>query len=85
MKQLNLLGLISMTIAHFFFVRALGLKWERQSLASLRGHCQELMVSDSAGYACQISQPRPFDRFMIEFLTKHGLFPGFVNLAEIEA
>ncbi len=43
------------------------------------------MVSDSAGYACQISQPRPFDRFMIEFLTKHGLFPGFVNLAEIEA
>jgi len=75
MEQLNLLGLISMTIAHFFSSAALGLKWKRQSLASLRGHSQELMVSDSAGYACQISQPRRFDRFMIECLTRHGLFP----------
>ncbi|MBI2181129.1 MAG: alpha/beta hydrolase [Deltaproteobacteria bacterium] len=38
-------------------------------------HC-ELKVLPGAGHACQIEQPWLFDRFMIEFLTKHGLFPG---------
>jgi len=28
-----------------------------------------------AGHACQIEQPWLFNRFMIEFLDKHGLFP----------
>jgi pimeloyl-ACP methyl ester carboxylesterase len=36
----------------------------------------ELKVLPGAGHACQIEQPWLFDRFMIEFLAKHGLFPG---------
>jgi hypothetical protein len=28
------------------------------------------------GHACQIEQPWLFDRFLNEFLTKHGLFPA---------
>ncbi len=36
----------------------------------------ELKVLPGAGHACQIEQPWLFDRFMIEFLTRHGLFPG---------
>ena len=36
----------------------------------------ELRVLHGAGHACQIEQPWLFDRFMLEFLTKHGLFPG---------
>jgi pimeloyl-ACP methyl ester carboxylesterase len=35
-----------------------------------------LKVLPGAGHACQMEQPWLFDRFMIEFLTKHGLFPG---------
>jgi pimeloyl-ACP methyl ester carboxylesterase len=33
-------------------------------------------VLPGAGHACQMEQPWLFDCFMIEFLTKHGLFPG---------
>ena len=29
-----------------------------------------------AGHACQIEQPWLFDRYMLEFLKKHGLFPS---------
>jgi len=36
----------------------------------------ELRVLPGAGHACQIEQPWLFDRFLIEFLEKHGLFPG---------
>jgi pimeloyl-ACP methyl ester carboxylesterase len=36
----------------------------------------ELKVLPGAGHACQIEQPWLFDRFTIEFLRKHGLFPG---------
>jgi pimeloyl-ACP methyl ester carboxylesterase len=36
----------------------------------------ELKVLPGAGHACQIEQPWLFDRFVIEFLAKHGLFPG---------
>jgi pimeloyl-ACP methyl ester carboxylesterase len=36
----------------------------------------ELKVLPGAGHACQLEQPWLYDRFMIEFLTKHGLFPG---------
>jgi pimeloyl-ACP methyl ester carboxylesterase len=36
----------------------------------------EMKVLHGAGHACQIEQPRLFDRFMIEFLDKHGLFPS---------
>jgi hypothetical protein len=35
-----------------------------------------LKTLPGAGHACQIEQPWLFDRFMIEFLAKHGLFPG---------
>jgi hypothetical protein len=35
-----------------------------------------LKVLPGAGHACQIEQPWLFNRFMIEFLDKHGLFPG---------
>ncbi|MGH7090977.1 MAG: alpha/beta fold hydrolase [Stellaceae bacterium] len=36
----------------------------------------ELKVLPGAGHACQMEQPWLFDRLMIEFLTRHGLFPG---------
>ncbi len=36
----------------------------------------ELKVLAGAGHACQLEQPWLFDRFMIEFLVKHGLFPA---------
>ena len=35
----------------------------------------EMRVLAGAGHACQIEQPWLFDRFAIEFLAKHGLFP----------
>ncbi len=35
----------------------------------------ELKVLPGAGHACQLEQPWLFDRLMIEFLTRHGLFP----------
>jgi pimeloyl-ACP methyl ester carboxylesterase len=36
----------------------------------------EMNILHGAGHACQIEQPWLFDRLMIEFLTRHGLFPG---------
>lgn len=36
----------------------------------------ELRVLHGAGHACHMEQPWLFDRLMIEFLAKHGLFPG---------
>ena len=36
----------------------------------------ELKVLPGAGHACQLEQPWLFDRFMIGFLTGHGLFPA---------
>jgi len=36
----------------------------------------QLKVLPGAGHACQMEQPWLFDRFMIEFLSKHGLFPA---------
>jgi pimeloyl-ACP methyl ester carboxylesterase len=36
----------------------------------------ELKIIYGAGHACQIEQPALFNRYMIEFLTAHGLFPG---------
>jgi pimeloyl-ACP methyl ester carboxylesterase len=36
----------------------------------------ELKTLPGAGHACQLEQPWLFDRFMLDFLTKHGLFPG---------
>ena len=35
----------------------------------------EMRVLPGAGHACQIEQPWLFNRFMLEFLTKHGLMP----------
>ena len=39
----------------------------------------ELRVLPGAGHACQIEQPWLFNRFMLEFLKKHGLFDGEVS------
>ena len=39
------------------------------------GGC-ELKILYGAGHACQIEQPALFNRYMIEFLTAHGLFPA---------
>ena len=36
----------------------------------------EMKILPGAGHACQIEQPWLFNRLMIEFLQKHGLFPG---------
>ena len=36
----------------------------------------ELKVLPGAGHACQMEQPGLFDRFMLEFLGRHGLFPA---------
>jgi len=41
---------------------------------------RELKVLPGAGHACQVEQPRLFDRFMIEFPTKHGLTPALCLL-----
>jgi pimeloyl-ACP methyl ester carboxylesterase len=35
----------------------------------------EMRILHGAGHACQIEQPWLFDRYMIEFLKSHGLFP----------
>ena len=35
----------------------------------------KLKVLPGAGHACQMEQPWLFDRFIIDFLTRHGLFP----------
>ncbi len=35
-----------------------------------------LRVLPGAGHACHMEQPWLFDRFMLEFLEKHGLFSG---------
>jgi pimeloyl-ACP methyl ester carboxylesterase len=40
----------------------------------------EMKILYGAGHACQIEQPWLFDRFMIEFLAKHDLFPGKLKL-----
>jgi 3-oxoadipate enol-lactonase len=39
----------------------------------------ELRILHGAGHACQIEQPWLFDRYMIEFLDKHDLFPGIAE------
>jgi pimeloyl-ACP methyl ester carboxylesterase len=39
----------------------------------------ELKVLPGAGHACYMEQPWLFDRFMLEFLSKHDLFPGSVK------
>ena len=36
----------------------------------------ELKTLPGAGHACQLEQPWLFDRFMLEFLKKHGLHPA---------
>jgi pimeloyl-ACP methyl ester carboxylesterase len=36
----------------------------------------ELKVLPGAGHACHMEQPWLFDRFMIEFLMRHGLLPA---------
>lgn len=36
----------------------------------------EFHVLPGAGHACHMEQPWLFDRLIIAFLTKHGLFPG---------
>jgi len=36
----------------------------------------EMAILPGAGHACQIEQPWLFNRHMIEFLKKHGLFPA---------
>ena len=36
----------------------------------------EMKILYGAGHACQIEQPWLFDRYMIEFLKTHGLFPS---------
>ena len=40
----------------------------------------ELKILPGAGHVCQLEQPWLFDRYMIEFLTRHGLFPGESSL-----
>jgi hypothetical protein len=44
----------------------------------------ELKVLPGAGHACQIEQPWLFNRFMIEFLDRHGLFPGAAKPAKVD-
>ncbi len=45
------------------------------ALQELIPNC-ELRVLPGAGHACQIEQPWLFDRLMLDFLRRHGLFPG---------
>jgi pimeloyl-ACP methyl ester carboxylesterase len=36
----------------------------------------EMKILHGAGHACMVEQPWLFDRYMIEFLKRHGLFPS---------
>jgi pimeloyl-ACP methyl ester carboxylesterase len=45
------------------------------ALKDLIPNC-EMRILHGAGHACQIEQPWLFDRYMIEFLKSHGLFPA---------
>ena len=45
------------------------------ALKDLMPNC-EMRILHGAGNACQIKQPLLFDRYMIEFLKSHGLFPA---------
>ena len=36
----------------------------------------EMRILHGAGHACHMEQPWLFDRYMIDFLQKHGLFPA---------
>jgi len=38
----------------------------------------DMKILYGAGHACQIEQPWLFDRYLIEFLKKNGLFPSAV-------
>ena len=40
----------------------------------------DMKILYGAGHACQIEQPWLFDRYMIEFLKKNGLFPSATQL-----
>ena len=35
-----------------------------------------------AGHACQLEQPWLFDKFMLDFLDRKGLFPGAPKVLE---
>lgn len=49
---------------------------QRSFVLKSRIRDSELKVLPGAGHACMVEQPWLFDRLMIEFLTKHRLFPG---------
>lgn len=42
----------------------------------------EVKVLPGAGHACHLEQPWLFDRFVIEFLARHGLFPKELGRVE---
>jgi pimeloyl-ACP methyl ester carboxylesterase len=43
----------------------------------------ELKVLPGAGHACYMEQPWLFDRFMLDFLAKHNLFPGTMKTVAV--
>jgi pimeloyl-ACP methyl ester carboxylesterase len=45
----------------------------------------ELKILPGAGHVCQLEQPWLFDRYMIDFLTRHGLFPGQRSASGVQA
>ena len=57
-------------------------EWQRRARTSrtfaLKGRIPgcEMKILHGAGHACQIEQPWLFNRYMIEFLKKHRLFPA---------
>ena len=42
----------------------------------------ELKVLPGAGHACMLEQPWLFDKFMLDFLDRKGLFPGAPKVLE---
>jgi pimeloyl-ACP methyl ester carboxylesterase len=39
----------------------------------------EMKILYGAGHACHVEQPWLFDRYMLDFLKKHDLFPDTVS------
>jgi pimeloyl-ACP methyl ester carboxylesterase len=45
----------------------------------------EMKIIHGAGHACQLEQPWIFDQFALDFLKKHGLFPGIARQSAVKA
>ena len=68
------------TVLSGYLARARGVRASPDRIVVCTGFTQGLallcQVLPGAGHACHMEQPWLFDRFLIEFLSKHRLFPA---------